>query len=98
MAATRIVDCVVPPGSADPAGAVADCKDDTTQAEIDAKRAAGAAVVRDLDAYHQGDAIFFGPALTLMHMFSNESAIVFNLNVMFPAVVFQPSIGYAMGI
>jgi hypothetical protein len=31
-------------------------------------------------------------------MFSNESGIVFNLNVMFPAVVFQPSIGYAMGI
>jgi len=97
-ASTKILDCVVPPGAADPAAAVADCKDDTTQAEMDAKRAMGAAVDRELDAYRHGGSVFFGPTLTLMHMFSNESAFVFNLNVMFPAVVFEPSIGYAMGI
>jgi hypothetical protein len=98
---TKIVDCVVPPGVNDPDmidAAVADCKNDTTQGEIDAKKAAGAAVDRELDAYFQGGAIFFGPTFTLQYLFSNESAFVFNLNVMLPNVVFQPSIGYAMGI
>ncbi|HVR20343.1 MAG TPA: hypothetical protein VMS65_11620, partial [Polyangiaceae bacterium] len=98
---TKILDCVAPPGVTDQLmidAAVADCKDDTLQTEMDAKKAAGSAVERELDAYHQGGKIFFGPTLTLQHMFSNESAIVFNLNVMFPNVVFQPSIGYAMGI
>jgi hypothetical protein len=43
-------------------------------------------------------AIFFGPTFSMWFLFSNESAFVFNLNVMFPEVVFQPSLGYAMGI
>jgi hypothetical protein len=101
MIGTKIVDCVAPPGVSDPDmidAAVADCKNDTIQSDIDAKIAGGAAVERELDAYHQGGAIFFGPTFTVMHMFSNESAVVFNLNVMLPNVVFQPSIGYAMGI
>jgi hypothetical protein len=29
---------------------------------------------------------------------ANDSAIVFNLNTMFPDVVFQPTLGYAMGL
>ena len=98
---TKILDCVAPPGVSDPDmidAAVADCKNDTTQAEIDAKKAMGSAVERELDAYFQGKSVFFGPTLTLQYLFSNESAFVFNLNVMFPSVVFQPSIGYAMGI
>jgi hypothetical protein len=78
--------------------AVADCKDDRTKMEIDAKKATGAAVTRPLDAYRQGGSIFFGPTFTMMFMFSNESAFVFNLNLMFPEVTFQPSLGYAMGI
>jgi hypothetical protein len=98
---TEILDCVAPPGVTDPVlvdMAVADCKDDRTKMEIDAKKATGAAVTRPLDAYRQGGAIFFGPTLTMMFMFSNESALVFNLNLMFPDVTFQPSLGYAMGI
>jgi hypothetical protein len=97
----EIVDCVAPPMVSDPTlieMAVNDCKDDRTKAEIDAKKASGAAVTRPLDAYRQGGSIFFGPTLTMMFLFSNESAFVFNLNVMFPDVTFQPSLGYAMGI
>ena len=79
------------------APAVETCKGFTTQAQLDAAPASGA-VVRTFDAYHQGGSIFFGPTLSMWFMFSNESAFVFNLNVMLPNVTFQPSIGYAMGI
>ena len=98
---TTVLDCVAPPGVTDQAmidAAIANCKDDTLQAEMDMKKGEGSAVERQLDAFHEGGTIFFGPTLTIQHMFSNESAIVFNLNVMFPNVVFQPSIGYAMGL
>jgi hypothetical protein len=95
---TRILDCIVPPGSMAPQADVADCKDDTSNAEIQGKVNSGAAVYRDFDAYYQGGSIFFGPTMTMMFLFSNESAMVFNLNVMLPTVTFEPSIGYAMGI
>jgi hypothetical protein len=74
-----------------------ECKDAKSVEALAAMRQAGAADV-NFDAYYQGKSIFFGPALSMWFMFSNESALVFNLNVTFPTVVFQPSLGYAMGI
>jgi hypothetical protein len=33
-----------------------------------------------------------------MYAFSNDSAMIFNLNIMLPDVVIQPSLGYVMAI
>jgi hypothetical protein len=68
-----------------------------TPEDLAAYRVNGA-LDRTFDAYHQGGTIFFGPTLSTWFMLSNESAIIFNMNLMLPGVVFQPSLGYAMGI
>jgi hypothetical protein len=94
----KVLDCS---GAADPAtgnSLVEDCKNASTTEEIALMRSMNGAVDREFDAYHQGGAIFFGPAFSMWFMFSNESALVFNVNVMLPNVVIQPSLGYAMGI
>ena len=93
---TKVLDCS---GSVDPTTMspnVEDCQGFKTVPEMNVARANGA-VDRTFDAYHQGSSIFFGPALALWFMFTNESAFVFNLDVMLPEVVFEPSLGYAMG-
>ena len=56
------------------------------------------AVKGTLDAYQKGSSIFFGPTLQTMYAFSNDSAMIFNLNVMLPDVVLEPSIGYVMAL
>ena len=56
------------------------------------------AVRKTLNAYRSGTKGFFGPALMLVFAVSNDSAIVFNLNTMFPDVVFEPTLGYAIGL
>jgi hypothetical protein len=56
------------------------------------------AVQRVLNAYRSGTRFFFGPTLHTVFALANDSAIVFNLNVMFPDVVFQPSLGYEMAL
>lgn len=94
----KVLDCST---AADPATGepiVEQCKAASTNEEIALMREMNGAVDREFDAYHQGGSIFFGPTFSMWFMFSNESAFVFNLNVMFPNVVFQPSLGYAMGI
>ncbi|HEY3496493.1 MAG TPA: hypothetical protein VGK73_17460, partial [Polyangiaceae bacterium] len=56
------------------------------------------AVRKTLNAYRAGSKGFFGPALMMVFALSNDSALVFNLNTLFPDVVFQPTLGYAMGL
>lgn len=56
------------------------------------------AVRRTLNAFRSGGKFFFGPTLMMVFALSNESAVVFNLNAMLPEVVFEPTIGYAMGL
>jgi hypothetical protein len=56
------------------------------------------AVQRVLNAYRSGSRFFFGPTLHTVFALANDSAIVVNVNVMFPDVVFQPSLGYEMGL
>ena len=94
----KVLDCST---AADPAtgnSLVDECQTASTAEEIALMRSMNGAVDREFDAYHQGGSIFFGPTFSMWFMFSNESAFVFNLNVMLPNVVFQPSLGYAMGI
>lgn len=56
------------------------------------------AVQRVLNAYRSGTRFFFGPTLHSVFALANDSAIVFNLNVMFPDVVFEPTLGYEMAL
>ena len=97
---TKVLDCSA---ATDPDDAtmmtpdVAGCVAARTPADLAAYRVNGA-LDRTFDAYHQGGTIFFGPTLSTWFMLSNESAIIFNMNLMLPGVVFQPSLGYAMGI
>jgi hypothetical protein len=56
------------------------------------------AELKKLDAYRQGKSIFFGPTIGFVTALSNESGIQFNLNLMFPEVVIEPSVGYVMGL
>ncbi len=52
-----------------------------------------------LDAYRLGDKLFFGPTIGFIFALSNEAAISTNLNVMLRSeLVFEPSIGYMMGL
>ncbi|HEY8943964.1 MAG TPA: hypothetical protein VIM73_06875, partial [Polyangiaceae bacterium] len=75
---------------------VIDCTDagpncrEATLAELQA----GVSGARELslDAYRSGGKFFFGPALGFVYAFSSEHAMQLNLNVMFPDVVFQPSL------
>jgi len=54
------------------------------------------AIKGNLDAYQKGGSFFFGPTLQTMYAFSNDSGMMFNIDVMLPDVVLQPSLGYAM--
>jgi hypothetical protein len=56
------------------------------------------AIKRVLNAYRSGTRFFFGPTLHTVFALANDSAIVFNLNVMFPDVVFEPTLGYEMAL
>ncbi len=56
------------------------------------------AVQRVLNAYRSGSHFFFGPTLHMVFALANDSAIVFNLNVMFPDTVFEPTLGYEIGL
>jgi hypothetical protein len=58
----------------------------------------GQAQVKELTAYRSGKKFFFGPTFTLMWAITNESAVVFNTNVMFPDLVIAPSVGYMLGL
>jgi hypothetical protein len=56
------------------------------------------AVKRVLNAYRSGTKVFFGPTLHMMFALANDSAIIINLNAMFPDVVLQPTLGYEMAL
>jgi len=56
------------------------------------------AVKRVLNAYRSGTRFFFGPTLHTVFALANDSAIVFDFVVMFPDVVFQPSLGYELAL
>lgn len=56
------------------------------------------ATIRTLDAYRKGSKFFFGPTIGYIIAFSNEAALSFNVNVMFPDLVFEPTVGYVMGL
>jgi hypothetical protein len=56
------------------------------------------AVQRVLNAYRSGTRFFFGPTLHTVFALANDSAIIVNINVMFPDVVFQPTLGYEMAL
>jgi hypothetical protein len=58
----------------------------------------GDAVVRKFDAYKEGSTAFFGPTIGFIMALSNEAGIAANLNVMLPDLVFEPSVGYVMGL
>jgi hypothetical protein len=59
---------------------------------------AGISGTTKVDAYKTGSSLFFGPTIGFMYALANDSAIAVNLNVMFPDLVFEPSIGYALGL
>lgn len=90
---------------------IVDCTDPTSRAEC--RTATGAevnqyllpdgtgnvrAVQRVLNAYRSGTRFFFGPTLHTVFALANDSAIIVNINVMFPDVVFQPTLGYEMAL
>lgn len=85
-----IVDCV----SKDPGCVAAKTKDEVNAYLADPTQA----VLKKLDAYRSGAPFFFGPTLTMMFAFTNDSAIVLNVNAMFPDITIEPTIGYAMGL
>ena len=57
-----------------------------------------AATPRDLNAFRSGTRFFFGPTLHSVFALANDSAIVFNLMVMFPDVVIEPTLGYELAL
>jgi len=56
------------------------------------------AVSKKLDAYRTGSAVFFGPTIGAVYALANDSGIQLNLNFMLPDGVFQPSLGYVLGL
>lgn len=52
----------------------------------------------EVDAYRKSSSLFFGPTLGYIYALSDGHALQLNLNVMFPDVVFEPSIGYTIGL
>jgi hypothetical protein len=56
------------------------------------------AVRRVLNAYRSGTKLFFGPTLHMVFALANDSAIIVNINAMFPDVVLQPTLGYEMAL
>ncbi|MFO7180767.1 MAG: hypothetical protein DIU78_018845 [Pseudomonadota bacterium] len=78
---------------------ILDCPDTAcANAMTDAQLVPYAQFGRKLTAYHSGSKLFFGPTAHVLYALSNESAIAFTLNVMLPDVVFQPSVGYQLGL
>lgn len=51
-----------------------------------------------LDAYKAGSGLFIGPTIGFLYALANDSGIAANVNVMFPDVAFEPSIGYVLGL
>jgi hypothetical protein len=88
----NLVDC-----KSEDEDARAECLNAATPAALSMLNPAVATAYR-LDAYRSGSRFFFGPALKLMFAISNESAVVLNLNTMFPNVTFQPTLGYELGL
>jgi hypothetical protein len=91
---TEIIDCVA--SDLDLREECVNAQDQTTLDYFLSDRTL--AVRKNLNAYREGSKGFFGPALMLVFALANDSAIVFNLNTMFPDVVFEPTLGYAMGL
>ena len=58
----------------------------------------GEAAIRHVEAYRSGAPFFFGPTIMLMYALTNDAAIIFNVNAMFPDVAIQPSVGYQMAL
>jgi hypothetical protein len=58
----------------------------------------GGASQTKLDAYKSGGGAFFGPTLGFLYALSNDSGLALNLNVMFPDIAFEPSLGYVFGL
>jgi hypothetical protein len=82
---------------------VIDCKTAMNQpgciaAQTRADPALGGAVQTKLDAYKPGAGLFFGPTIGFLYALANDQGIEFNLNVMFPDIAFEPSLGYVLGI
>jgi hypothetical protein len=75
---------------------VGDCEeaDIKTQDEFTALNARRLKV----DAYRKGSKLFLGPAVGYVYAFTNDQGIQFNLNVMLPDLVFEPSVGYVFGL
>lgn len=80
------------------------CSEGTDQACVNALQInqaqimTGQAKVENLTAYRSGAKFFAGPTFMVMYALSEESAIVGNMNVMFPDLVFAPSVGYMLGL
>ncbi|HLV67252.1 MAG TPA: hypothetical protein VKY73_15630 [Polyangiaceae bacterium] len=78
---------------------IIDCPDPACEsATQDTQLVPYAQFARNLTAYHSGPKVFFGPTAHVQYALSNESALAFTLNVMFPDIVFQPTIGYHLGL
>jgi hypothetical protein len=52
----------------------------------------------NLDAYKSGSGVFFGPTIGFLFAIANDQGIQANLNVLFPDVAFEPSVGYVFGL
>lgn len=83
----RVVDC---------SGSAPSCEN----ASINQLRSGAAPGAREvtLDVYRKGSGIFFGPALGALYAFSEASAIQLHVNLMFPDLAIQPSLGFALGL
>ena len=86
---TDIVDCV----SKDPT-----CISTADKNALNGYLMSGDAAIRHVEAYRSGAPFFFGPTISLMYAFTNDAAVVLNINAMFPDVAIQPSIGYQMAL
>ena len=67
---------------------------DTTPVQYGPRRP----VPTKLDAYKAGSGVFFGPTIGFLFALANDQGIQANLNVMFPDVAFEPSVGYVFGL
>jgi hypothetical protein len=51
-----------------------------------------------LDAYKDGKGIFFGPTVGFIYALVNDQALQVNMNVLFPDLAIEPSVGYMIGL
>lgn len=49
-----------------------------------------------VDAFRIGRQIFFGPSLSVVYAFANDSAMVINVSVLLPDLVVAPTLGYIL--